>query len=128
MGGVCLARKRTAGSVRDAIPRPRRQDPGVDHRGNHPRWRRDGKEIFYVNTAAPDTRLLAAAVSAKDATFEVGVVQTLFSFQSGGPRTVYDVTADGQRFLVNTRGDQARATPAPLTVVVNWQAALGRER
>jgi Tol biopolymer transport system component len=96
--------------------------------GTWPRWRRDGKEIFYINNEASAPSLIAAAVQANGAAFEVGATQPLFSFQLGGPRSTYDVTADGQRFLVNTRGEQAPTAPSPLTVVVNWTAALGRDR
>ncbi len=41
--------------------------------------------------------------------------------RSGGDRSVY-VSPDGQRILVTTAEDQASA---PITVVVNWQSALG---
>jgi hypothetical protein len=92
--------------------------------GVAPRWRRDGKEIFYV---APDNKLMAAAVSGQASAFEVGAVQPLFEIHRNGPVIGgylgynYDVAADGQRFLVNTVGEQAAA---PLTLIVNWQAGI----
>ena len=73
-------------------------------------------------------RLNAAGVSANGTIFQVGAVQPLFSFQAGGQRSTDNVSADGQRFLVNTGGDQTPTTPSPLTVVVNWITAIGRDR
>jgi hypothetical protein len=87
--------------------------------GSEPRWRRDGKEIFYL---APDNTLMAAAVTGQSAGFEVGAVHSLFAVRPGGPGRFYDVTPDGQRFLVNALGEQAAS--APITVVVNWLAGL----
>ena len=46
--------------------------------GGAPRWRQDGREIFYV-TPPPDETVAAAAVSARDTAFEVGVVEPLFA-------------------------------------------------
>jgi eukaryotic-like serine/threonine-protein kinase len=88
--------------------------------GDRPRWRRDGSEIFYL---APDNKLMAAAVNDKGANFEVGAVKPLFEarFVTGG-RNQYAVSADGQRFLINTVPEQAAS--APITVVLNWTAGL----
>ncbi len=86
--------------------------------GSEPRWRRDGKEIFYL---APDNKLMSAAVNGAGSALEVGTVRPLFDTRPGGLRSVYDVSADGQRFLVNTLVEEA---PAPITLVVNWQAGL----
>jgi len=86
--------------------------------GTSPRWRRDGKEIFYVSA---DQRLMAVDVRTGTAV-EPGIPVPLFS-----PRFVYhgfyDVSADGQRFLVNT---ELPEEPSPLTLVVNWTAGLAR--
>ncbi len=88
--------------------------------GDRPRWRRDGSEIFYL---APDNKLMAAAVNDKGANFEVGAVKPLFEarFVTGG-RNQYAVSADGQRFLINTTPEQEAS--APITVVLNWTAGL----
>jgi dipeptidyl aminopeptidase/acylaminoacyl peptidase len=92
--------------------------------GNEPRWRRDGKELFYLG---PDNRLMAAAVNGEGSAFEVGAVRSLFDTRPGSPAGgpswySYDVSPDGQRFLVNV---PAESTPAaPITLVVNWPAAL----
>ena len=67
--------------------------------GTSPRWRRDGNEIFYVG---PDKKLMAVAVNGKGSTFEVGAVRALFQTRLTALRYGYDVSADGQRFLINT--------------------------
>ena len=73
---------------------------------------------------SPDDKLMAAEVNGKGATLEVGAVRTLFEIHRGGPGFVYDVTADGKRFLVNTALEQKES--APITLVINWTADLKR--
>jgi Tol biopolymer transport system component len=85
------------------------------------RWRGDGKEIYYL---APDNKLMAAEVNGQGAMLEVGAVRALFEIRIGGPGYVYDATADGQRFLVNTAVEQKES--APITLVINWTADLKR--
>jgi len=90
--------------------------------GTQPRWRRDGKEIFYL---APDKRLMAAEVNGQGSAFEKGAVRSLFATRAPStinPRSAYDVSPDGQRFLVNTLAEEDAA--APITLVVNWPALL----
>jgi Tol biopolymer transport system component len=87
--------------------------------GNWPRWRGDSRELFYL---APDNQLVAADVSAHDSTFDVGAVRPLFQTQARVNRGyMYDVSADGQRFLVNRLVEQA---VQPLTFLINWPATL----
>ena len=87
--------------------------------GIMPRWRRDGKEIFYLGL---DNRLMAAAVDGRTSIFQVGSDQALFAVRPQSGPWPYDVSADGQRFLVNSLVEQVSTNP--LTVVVNWQDAL----
>jgi Tol biopolymer transport system component/predicted Ser/Thr protein kinase len=88
--------------------------------GVYPRWRHDGLEIFYLT---PDNKLMAASVNGKGAGFEVGAIKPLFATRIATRGSYqYDVSADGQRFLVNTYPEQA--TSAPITVVLNWTAGL----
>jgi len=88
--------------------------------GIWPRWRHDGTEIFYL---APDNKLMAAAVNGKGPSFEVGAVKPLFETHAVTAfRYSYDVSADGQRFLINTILEQR--TSGPITVVLNWAAGL----
>ena len=89
--------------------------------GNGPRWRRDGRELFYY---AADGKLMAAQVRSGES-FEAGAAVSLFEFRAGTLRSTfapYAVTADGQRFLINA---VVETEPnAPLTVVVNWAAGV----
>jgi Tol biopolymer transport system component len=86
--------------------------------GNDPRWRRDGKEIFYLSL---DNKLTAAEVSANGSSFEVGSVHALFETQTYGIFARYDVTADGQRFVIAYEAGQPTTA---ITLVVNWPAEL----
>jgi eukaryotic-like serine/threonine-protein kinase len=101
------------------------QRPGEKHRastagGSLPRWRRDGKELFYVS---PDNQLMAVPVQL-GASFESGTPKALFSIEaSQGVEISYDVAADGQRFIINS---PIPGTAAPPTVVLNWVAELPR--
>jgi serine/threonine protein kinase len=95
--------------------------------GSQVRWRHDGKELFYV---AADQRLMAVpiAVAADGQTLNPGEPVPLFlTHLAQGPgitetRWQYAVAPDG-RFLMNTRLDE---TAPPITIVANWQGALGR--
>jgi eukaryotic-like serine/threonine-protein kinase len=89
--------------------------------GNYPRWRRDGRELFYL---APDNRLTAATVNGEGSGFEIGIAHTLFETRTlVNSRYMYDASPDGQRFLINTRVEQVSQ---PITLVVNWLALLRR--
>jgi eukaryotic-like serine/threonine-protein kinase len=84
--------------------------------GHAPRWRRDGKEIFYL---ALDKALMSAKVTYRARKLELGTPRPLFRTNPGFFIFPYDVSPDGKRFLVNT------ATPekaAPITLVENWQS------
>jgi Tol biopolymer transport system component/predicted Ser/Thr protein kinase len=88
--------------------------------GSFPRWRRDGKEVFYLSF----NRLMATAIDASGDRFDVGVARPLFDVRNVavGRRASYDVTPDGGRFLFNLVAEEAATTPFQL--VVNWPAAL----
>ena len=96
--------------------------------GSQPRWRREGKEMFYIGT---DGRLMAVDVKTS-AKFEAGEPKALFDPQllvrdSAEVYVHYDVTADGKRFLVNSLNSAADGpAEAPITVVVNWLAGVKR--
>jgi Tol biopolymer transport system component len=94
---------------------PRRYKVSADG-GGLPRWRRDGKELYYITETG---RLMAVAVRPGDATFECDAPQQLFQTRCV-PRlwNLFDAAADGQRFLVNVPLEWSSA--APITVVTNW--------
>ena len=87
--------------------------------GDMPAWRGDGKEIFYV---APDGTMMAAPVSGLGPTPRFGAPQALF--QSGIDLTMssYDVTPDGQRFLVLKPVGPMKT--GSVEVVVNWPGLI----
>jgi eukaryotic-like serine/threonine-protein kinase len=85
--------------------------------GTTPRWRRDGKELFYL---ADDEKLMAVEIKS-GANFEAGAPKLLFDTHA--QNVDYDVTADGQRFIVIMPVEQAQVR-SPITVVLNWQAGL----
>jgi serine/threonine protein kinase len=87
--------------------------------GVFPRWRSDGKEIFYASNAG---RLTAAEVAEKGDTLEVGSITPLFGAFPIGIGYTYDVSADGQRFLAVVPPEQSNS--APLTLVQNWMMGL----
>lgn len=67
-------------------------------------------------------RLMAAGVAVSGRRVEIGAVRSLFDTRPGGVGYFYDVSPDGQRFLVNA-ADREPA-PALVTVVVSWTASL----
>ncbi len=79
--------------------------------GNEPKWRPDGRELFYI---APGGRMQAVPI-APGPTFTAGAQQTLFAarFDASGNRA-YDVAADGRRFLVNL----SKSSPGSPIVVI----------
>jgi Tol biopolymer transport system component len=92
--------------------------------GTQPRWRSDGRELFYL---APDGNLMAVDVREGER-LEASEPRALFRTRTppaGSPtsRTNFAVAADG-RFLVNAIAEEAGASP--ITVVVNWTAGLKR--
>ena len=90
--------------------------------GAFPRWRGDGTEIFYLDRAK---RIVVARVNGRDAAFTVGDVRTLFQTRARDGVYSFEVSADGQRFLINTVVEHA--TAGSFAVVVNWPAGLRRE-
>jgi eukaryotic-like serine/threonine-protein kinase len=91
--------------------------------GFDPRWRADGKELFFIG---PDNRLMAVAVSSGVAALDLTTPRPLFDvpgvlvlppFLSS-----YDVDAAGQRFLVRVPLEDPRTSP--LTMLVHWPSAV----
>ena len=95
--------------------------------GVEPRWRGDGKELYYVSTAAQ--KMMAVDVKTEGAMFMASVPHTLFSvpgIRTGGPETgyagSYSVSKDGQKFLVAIQ--PIAGVSNPLSMVLNWTAML----
>jgi hypothetical protein len=88
--------------------------------GRNPRWRADGKELFYLDAAGAMTAVTVDTTK----TFSAGLPKTLFPTGVISMGQSYVVTKDGQRFLVNARAPQTDATGAELTVIVNWASTV----
>jgi serine/threonine protein kinase/Tol biopolymer transport system component len=88
--------------------------------GAQPHWRRDGKELFYLSA---DRKMMAVEVKL-EGSFDSGVPTTLFQTLVSGFTSPnrYDVSADGQRFLVNSAVEEASKTP--ISLVLNWASTL----
>jgi serine/threonine protein kinase len=87
--------------------------------GSEPRWRRDGRELFYLGL---DNRLMAAEVSGEVSGFKVGVVRPLIAIRPAMSNSSYDVSADGQRFLVDNAVEQPGSET--ITLILNWTTEL----
>jgi Tol biopolymer transport system component len=102
--------------------------PGAPRRvsmagGHAPKWRRDGKELFYVS---PDRKLTAVDVHA-GASFETGTARALLDVPpTRSPITLspYEVSADGQRILLNI--PLGNPAPPSVTLLLDWPATLTR--
>jgi Tol biopolymer transport system component len=87
--------------------------------GTNPRWRRDGKELYYL---APGGSLMAVEVILSP-TFKAGVPKEVFKFPLG--QNFFDADAKGERFVKAVEVDAApEGPPSPVTVVLNWAAGL----
>jgi eukaryotic-like serine/threonine-protein kinase len=84
--------------------------------GTDPRWRGDGKELFYVDSGG---KLMSVDISARPV-FEAGAPKPMFQLPPGSIGG--GVTADGTRFLIGV--PVAQSASVPFTVVTNWQTTL----
>ncbi len=91
--------------------------------GRGPRWRQDGKEIYYLS---PENKIMAASIASDNGSIAVSNIHPLFAVPLIVSRILpsYDVSPDGNRFLVNMQSENQDQTP--LSLCVNWDAALGR--
>ena len=87
--------------------------------GVMPRWRRDGKELFYIS---PDWKMMAVDVDTQP-TFRSGTPRALFDTEMvdtgirNGP-TSWDIAPDGKRFLIISENSSGAAS---LNVILNWR-------
>jgi eukaryotic-like serine/threonine-protein kinase len=106
--------------------------PALDHReqvsverGTSPVWRRDGRELYYVENASADgplkIRVMAVAITTTPE-LSAGAPRMLFEgpFRIDGPFRGYDVTPDGQRFLMVQEVPQTPARVSQIVLVQNW--------
>jgi hypothetical protein len=91
--------------------------------GEEPRWRQDGKELFYVS---PEGKMMSVEVKT-GASFEAASPVALFQTHRRRPISAldvfsYDVSSDGQRFLIATKVDEGAS--APLSIFLNWASEM----
>jgi Tol biopolymer transport system component len=96
--------------------------------GTAPRWRRDGKELFY---AAANGRTMMVAPIESLSPFRAGAPKQLFTLGVGSAatrdrvrNTDFDVAPNGQRFLISIPVGQPASSQT--TIVLNWPAGLAR--
>jgi hypothetical protein len=93
--------------------------------GGQPRWRDDGRELFYLDGTR---RLMSVPIEVEGSNFKPGVPKALFDSHAaltGGLGNIfvpYTVTKDGQRFVVGAAIKDTEVVP--MTIVVNWMAGL----
>jgi hypothetical protein len=85
--------------------------------GRSPRWHHEGRELFFLDRT---NTLMAAAIEALPSGLNVGAAKALFETRPAHPS--WALSADSQRFLVNTAPDDS--TTVPLTLFINWTATL----
>ena len=93
--------------------------------GYAPRWRRDGRELYYV---APDLRTIMAADIDPGTVFRAGTPHMLFQVPSpiigAATDAGFAVSPDGKTFLLALPGQES--TSSAIHVVLHWQAELQR--
>jgi Tol biopolymer transport system component len=94
--------------------------------GGSPRWRRDGKELFFVSRG-PDSSIMRVMAVDVRADGSFSTPHRLFEIKDADPIDVgaYDVSPDGQKFLIHM--DPKPPQDAPITVVLNWWAGLPQQ-
>jgi serine/threonine-protein kinase len=112
--------------------------PALDRRwrvstdnGSAPAWRQDGRELYYAEDASAGgplrIRLVAVPITTTP-TFSVGTPRVLFEgpFRIDGPFRGYDVTPDGQRFVMVREVPQQPGRVSQMVLVQNWLEELKR--
>jgi hypothetical protein len=111
----------------ESFPKPGTREQISNEGGSQPRWKSDGRELFYLSA---DGHLMSVAVT-PGARLEPGKPSVLFkarifdvfSAENNGYNWNYAVAPDGTRFLITTVTDQS-AILTTTTVVLNWLARL----
>jgi hypothetical protein len=114
------------------FPMPRTKTVVSTSEGDHPRWRGDGKEVFFRSRGT----LMAASASVRSGRLVFDQPRPLFDIrqaiairEGGSSRYFYDVAADGQRFLFGIRmtgaeGADRGESAGSISLLVNWPASL----
>ncbi len=89
--------------------------------GREPKWRSDGKEIYFLE----GSRIMAASIGMRGAALEIGVPHALFELRFGGRGAArhYAASPDGKLFFAHTASESAQ--DQPVTVLLNWRLGAG---
>ena len=90
--------------------------------GGMPVWRRDGSELYFISN---DGQLMSAAIKKRTNDFQFDTPKVLFKTRMlghGVSTHEFDVSPDGQRFLIGTLVGDSKASPP--TVILNWTSLL----
>ena len=93
--------------------------------GDQPKWRGDGKELFYIS---PEGKIMSVSVNT-GTNFDAGTPVVLFQANpremvATSEHVTYDVSKDGQKFLINTQMKEGQTMP--MSIVLNWAAMLNK--
>ncbi len=101
------------------FPGPGRKWQISTNGGLEPRWRADGRELYFQNL---NNQISVVDLDYEDGVLIVGAETHLFEFRGGGE---FDVAADGEKFLLVREDDKITT---PLTLVTNWIEDLNKKR
>ena len=90
--------------------------------GWRPRWRNDGRELFYMSL---DSQLMAVEIDLRGQKVQVGRTQALFQTYPTTFAGNYDVSGDGRQIIVNSLLEGQISSP--LTLVANWTALIEKK-
>ncbi len=105
-----------------SFPKAGEEIPVSKDGGVQPRWRADGRELFFLD---PQSRLMSVEVKEVGDSLEFDIPRLLFEtrVEANPLIELYDVTGDGQRFIMMV---PVQSLASQLNVVVNWPSALAR--
>ncbi len=92
--------------------------------GRGPRWRQDGKELYFLS---PEKNIMAATITVENSSITVSNIHMLFEAPHITMRILpsYDVSPDGNRFLINMQSENQNQTA--LSLCINWDAAMKKQ-
>jgi Tol biopolymer transport system component len=113
-----------------AIPGPGPRTQISTDGGGDPAWSADGRTLYYLHRRESKDALFAVDIHASSSGFTAGKPRELFQrpdLQMSFSSRSYDVSADGQRFLMRDTAVR-RASVTRLDLVLNWAATLSGGR
>jgi hypothetical protein len=124
---VHLGRVRSVGSVRPEFSTVRGEVAGLNHRWLHPTLARGRAGTLYLTL---DRKIMSVEVKSALSAFEVQQAKPLFvasiDVVSAAAGNRFDVTADGERFLINAPVENTTSASLGVVIIINWTAALKR--